>query len=204
MTEQFQKFAGDNSAILSELTQNLTPIQTAGPSQFGFSPAEEAALRTGTAEQLSAANSQVANAVRGSMANKGTLPSGSENAIIGALAQEGAVKEAEAQSAITTKGYDIGRQNWEFATEGLMKAPGELESPVTGAGSAATGAASAEEKGAQDITAANQAWMQPVGALLGGVTGGLLKMGTGGAAGGAPTPPAPIGGGTGPNTDWGQ
>ncbi len=190
LTSTFQKFAGDNASILSELTHNLTPIESAGPSQFGFTPAEEAARRTGTAEQINAAGSQVSNAVRSALASKGggsTLPSGSEASIIGALAQDTAVKEALAQSDITAKGYDIGRQNWEFATEGLMKAPGELENPVTNAGDAALGGAKAEMEGGQAITQANQAWMQPVGAIIGGVAGGL----TGGAKGGG----APKGGG---------
>lgn len=185
LTEQFQKFAGDNASILNELTQNLTPIQAAGPSQFGFAPSEEAALRTGATEQLSAAGAQTANAVRGAVASRGGgttyLPSGSEASIIGALAQDTAVKQAEARDAITSKGYDVGRQNWEFATEGLTKAPGALESPVIGAGEAATGGAKAEMEGGQAITAANQAWMQPVGALAGGVIGGLLPKIPGGA-----------------------
>ncbi len=189
LTSTFQKFAGDNASILSELTHNLTPIESAGPSQFGFSPAEESALRTGTAEQMSAANSQVSNAVRSAVASKGGgttyLPSGSEESIIGSLAQDSAVKEALAQADITKKGYDIGRQNWQFATEGLMKAPGELENPVTSAGDAALGGAKAEMEGGQAITSANQAWMQPVGAIIGGVAGGL----TGGLAGGGGAKP---------------
>lgn len=207
MTESAQQMAGTNFEILKGIVDNLKPIQSAGPDQFGFSAGEEAALRTDTAEQLNAANSQVANAVRGSMANKGTLPSGSENAIIGALAQEGAVKEAEAQSAITTKGYDIGRQNWEFATEGLTKAPGALEAPVTGAYEGAMGGAQAAMKGAQDITAADRAWEAPVGKLVGaglslipGV-GPFLGAAVGNAAGSLP------GGGGGsqkiPGINWG-
>jgi hypothetical protein len=178
LTNQFQKFAGDNAAILSELTHNLTPIQSAGPGQFGFTPSEEAAIRTGTAEQLNAASANVSNAVRSAVASKGGgttyMPSGSEASIIGSLAQDSAVKEALAQSAITQKGFDVGRQNWEFATEGLMKAPGELENPVTGAGEGALGGAKAEMEGGQAITSANQAWMQPVGAIIGGVAGGAL------------------------------
>lgn len=178
LTTQFQQFAGENQAILGELTHNLSPIADNGPSQFGISPAEEAAERTTTAEQINQAGSQTANAVRSAIASRGggtvTLPSGSEDAIIGALAQQTAVKEAEAQAGITTRGYDIGRQNWEFATEGLMKAPGELENPVTGAGEAATGGAKAEMEGGQAITQANEAWMQPVGALAGGIAGGLI------------------------------
>lgn len=178
LTTQLSEFAGNNLAILREIQNNLKPIQSAGPEQFGFAPSEEAALRTGTAEQVAAAGAQTANAVRGAVASRGGgttyLPSGSEASIIGSLAQDTAVKEALAQSAITAKGYDVGRQNWEFATEGLMKAPGELENPVTGAGDAALGGAKAEMEGGKDITDANNAWMQPVGEIIGGIAGGLI------------------------------
>ena len=40
------------------------------------------------------------------------------------------------EAAITQKNYDIGRANYNAAAEGLMKAPGALENPVTDAASA--------------------------------------------------------------------
>lgn len=187
---QFQDFAGTNKEILNSITSALTPIEEAGPGQFGFTPAEEAAIRTGTAEQLNTGAAQTANAVRSAVASRGGgttyLPSGSEASIIGSLAQDTAVKEAEAQAGITQKGYDIGRQNFEFATEGLMKAPGAVESPVIQAGEAAGGAAGREMEGGTAITQANQAWMQPVGQIIGGVAG--AAMGLPGVGGGASAP----------------
>jgi hypothetical protein len=189
LTTGLQQIAGDNQLILGNLTKGLTPIQTAGPSQFGLSPAEEAAERTDVAEQGAQAGAQTANAVRSAISSRGGgtsyLPSGSEASIIGSLAQQTAVQEAEQQSAITQKGYDIGRQNWEFATQELATAPGELENPITNAGSAASGAAGQEMSGANAITAANQAWMGPVGQIIGGVAGGALKGGIN-IGGGAP------------------
>lgn len=199
MTSMFQKFAGDNSAILKSITGALTPITTAGPSQFGLSPAEEAAERTMTAEQMSQAGAEAANAVRGALASKGggstLLPSGSEAAIIGTLAQDSAVKEALAQAGITQRGYDIGRENWKFATEDLGRAPGELESPVTQSGEAAVGAGKEQFAAGQAITQANQAWMAPVAGLVGaGIT----------AATGIPRPkPSGGGGGGGDNLSEG-
>lgn len=191
LTTIAQNFATTNTDMLSEIKGSLTPIQEAGPSQFGLAPAAEAAERTSAAENISAAGAQAANAVRASVASRGGgttyLPSGSEASIIGSLAQDTAVKEALAQSAITQKGYDIGRQNWEFATEGLEKAPGAFETPVVQAGEAASGAAASQMKGATDITSANQAWMQPVGAIVGGVAKGALALGTGGASAAAST-----------------
>ena len=186
LTENFQEFAGKDSAILDNMVNTLTPIVERGPSQFGLAPAEEAAERTSAAENLSAAGAQAANAVRGALASRGGgttyLPSGSEASILGTLAQDTAVKEALAQSAITERGYDIGRKNWEFATEGLMKAPGELEAPVTSAGGVANTGAEAESKAAQSITQANQAWMAPVAGIIGAGVKGALGIATGGAS----------------------
>jgi hypothetical protein len=142
LTTNFRDFAGENKNILEHLVQSLSPISSAGPSQFGLAPAAEAAERTTTAEQLSAAGQNAANAVRSTLASRGGgttyLPSGSEASIIGSL-QDTATKEALTQADITKQGCDIGRQNWLAATQELAAAPGALEVPVTGAGGAAIG-----------------------------------------------------------------
>jgi hypothetical protein len=92
LTTNFQDFAGENKNILEHLVQSLSPISSAGPSQFGLAPAAEAAERTMTAEQLAAAGTQASNADRSAMASKGGgttyLPTGSEASIIGSLAQD--------------------------------------------------------------------------------------------------------------------
>jgi len=187
LTSQFQEFAGENQAILSDLTGHLQPIEDAGPSQFGMSPTEEAAERTMTAEQMQSAGAQAANSVRGAIASRGGgtafLPNGAEDAILGQLATDNATKEALAQAKITQRGYDIGRENWQFATSGLTRAPGELENPVTSAGGEAVSGANMEQKGADAITEANQAWMKPVAGLAGGIIGDLLPFGKKGSSG---------------------
>ena len=179
LTENFENFARTHKNILGELTGSLTPIAEAGPGQFGFTPEETAAMRTDAAEQLNAAGTNATNAVRSAVASEGGgttyLPSGSSASILGALAENTAVKEAEAQSGITQAGYAQGNKNWQMATQELAAAPGELENPVSGAGGAAVNAASLEQSGAQAITQANQAWMQPVGQIIGGVAGPLTK-----------------------------
>lgn len=178
MTENFENFAGTNANILKELTGSLTPIVEAGPGQFGFTPSEAAAMRTDAAEQLNAAGANATNAVRSAVASQGGgttfLPSGSSASILGALAQDTAVKEAEAQSGITQAGYAQGNKNWLAATQELAGAPGELENPITGAGDAAVSGANLEQSGANAITQANQAWMQPVGQIIGGVASAFV------------------------------
>lgn len=211
LTTNFEEFAGRNSAILDNMISSLSPIESAGPGQYGLPAAEDAALRTSASENISSAGAQASNAVRSALASRGGgttyLPSGSEASIIGTLAQDTAQKEALAQNQITEKGYDTGRQNWEFATEGLIKAPGELENPVTSAGSGALGGAEAEQKGAEAITQANQAWMAPVA----GIIGAGVKAATAGATGGAsllasaaaPSFPGQTGDGAINNNEWG-
>src|SRR3954471_12347714 len=110
LTADFQKIFGDNSALLKSITGALSPIVAAGPSQFGFSPQETAAMRTQTAELNAAAGQQATNALRGSLAAVGggtqVLPSGSMAALEGDLALKEASKEATDQAGITQKGYD--------------------------------------------------------------------------------------------------
>jgi hypothetical protein len=195
----FANFAGTNQAMMKELVSNLSPIQAAGPSQFGLSPVAEAAERTSTAEQMSAAGGQVSNAVRAGVASEGGgtnfLPSGGEAAILGSLAQSNAVQEALAQSGITQQGYQMGRQNWQFATQGLESAPSAFEGPVIQAGNAALGGGEAQLNSANTITNANRAWESTAGKLVGGAlslipgVGPMLGAGVAGAtAAQAPVP----------------
>jgi hypothetical protein len=187
LRDNLAEFAGTNQGILKDLMAELTPIASAGPGQFGFSPAEETALRTSATENLAAASRNATNSYRSAMASAGGgnlhLPSGSEAAINASLAEDAASKQAAAQLGITEKGYDIGRQNWEMATQGLASAPGQLENPVTSAGNAAVGGGQVEQSGAQAITDANNAWMAPVAGLIGGVAGGLIPKIPGGGGG---------------------
>jgi hypothetical protein len=185
LTSTFAEFSGTNKEVLNDMIKSLSPISEAGPSQFGLAPAAEAAERTSAAENLSAAGTNAANAVRSALASRGGgttyLPSGSEASIIGSLAQDTAVKEAEAQAQITQHGYDLGRENWLDATRMLAAAPGELESPVTSAGGAAIGGAQLQQQGAEAITQANNAWIGPVAGILGAAASGATMGATGGA-----------------------
>src|SRR5204862_1344023 len=131
--------------------------------------------------------------VRSSMASMGggniTLPSGSQDAINAMLAQGSAEKQAESQMAITQQGYETGRENYFKSVELAGALPGELENPATAAGGAALSGAEAQEKGANDITAANNAWMAPVAGMLGSLGGAAL-----GGIGGSTSPFAKTGG----------
>lgn len=169
---------GKNQNLLDTLTKALSPTVQAGPNAYGFSPGQDAAMRTQATEQISQAGANATNATRNAVAARGgmNLPSGSEAAIESGLAQNQANQQAAAQLGITEKGYEAGRQNYFQSVSDLAGAPGELENPATSAGNAAMGAANTQMQGATDITNANNAWMAPVGAIFGSVAKGAVPL----------------------------
>lgn len=174
----FNSYFGQDSNILSNLTNSLTPIVAAGPGQYGYTGAEDTALRTGATENISAAGTQAANVTRQELAAEGggnmVLPSGSVAAIEGSLAEDTAQKQAVAQNQITSSGYATGRQQYNEAVGELAGAPGEIENPVVNAGNAAENAAGQSMTGATQIQQANDAWIGALTGLAGGVAGGIL------------------------------
>ncbi len=175
MNADFNQVFSGNQNILKNLTDTLTPIVEAGPGQYGYSAAEDSALRTQATATNAAASQQATNAVRSAEAARGGgntyIPSGGEAEIEGALAQTEAQKQADAQLGITEKGYETGRQNFIGATGELASAPGQLENPATAAGSAAEGAAATSMQGQTDVANANNAWIAPVAGMIGAVGG---------------------------------
>ncbi len=170
-------FAG-NENILSSIKGALTPVVQQGPSQYGFSAAEDAALRTQATATNAAASQQTTNAVRSAEAARGGgntyIPSGGEAEIEGALAQTEAQKQADAQLGITKAGFETGRQNFFQSTTDLAQAPGALENPAIAAGTASEGAAADAMKGQTDIANAQNAWIAPVAGAIGAVGGAAL------------------------------
>src|SRR5260370_3723237 len=77
----FSTIFGENQGILKNLEASLNPSIQGGPNAYGFSTGEDAARRSQATEQIAAAGSQAANAVRSGAASRGggnmLLPSGS-------------------------------------------------------------------------------------------------------------------------------
>jgi hypothetical protein len=184
MTNEFGTVFGQNESILNSLTGALEPIVSAGPNQQGFSPAEEAAMRTQAMDSTSAAGQQASNSVRQELAAQGGgnsyLPSGSEAAINAGLAENTAQQNASQQLGITEADYNQGRQNFFQAENALAGAPAALENPVTGAGEAAEGAAQGAFEGANAINQANNAWEGELSGMIGGLGGAALNAFGGG------------------------
>jgi len=177
MQSDFNTYFGENQSILAGLTSSLSPIVAAGPDQYGFNPAESAALRTGATENISAAGQEASNATRSAMAAQGGgniyLPTGAQDEVNAELAQSTAQKQAEAQNQITSEGYDVGRQQFNQAVGEEAGAAGALENPVTGAGEATGGTLQAAGNTESQIQQANAAG-SPLG-VIGALAGTALK-----------------------------
>jgi len=180
----------NQSAILSSLSKSFEPILAAGINQFGFNPAETAALRTQASEGTATIYGQAARALgqqstnltgalgrgpggAGSVASGGEtyIPSGQVGQLQEELSAKAAQQEAAQQLGITTAGYDIGRQNY-LQAAGILGSTAQQYNPLGYAGSATTAGADAF-KSADEIAKQNAA-ASPWGAI-GGLLGGTVS-----------------------------
>ena len=191
--QNYQQQFANQTSILKSLTQSFQPILSAGINQFGYSPAEEAALRTRASEGTASIYGQAARALgqettnmtgtlgrgpggAGSVASGGEtyIPSGQVGYLQAGLAGKAAQQEAAQQLGITTSGYDIGRQNYLQAAN-LLGGVASQYNPVPYA-NAGTAAGENAFKSADTVAKENAAaspWSM-VGGLLGGVAGSFL------------------------------
>src|SRR5262249_15888549 len=113
LQDSYNKQFTAQSNILQSLRTAWTPILQAGISQFGYTPTQEAAIRTSTSDANAAAARTAKQATANSLDAVGGgnmfLPSGSKDKINRNINTELAAKEASDQNAITTRGYDLGR-----------------------------------------------------------------------------------------------
>jgi len=184
--------------IQATLNQQFAPILAAGPGQFGFTPAETAALRTqateGTAQGYAAAQQalQQRMATLGGGTNTINMAGGPMTQVQGQLASQAAAQQSQQQLGITTAGYQQGRANWQNAISGEQAlAAGWNPNAFSGSATSAGGLASSEANTIAQQQ--NQMWGSVLGAL-GGVAG---SMAGGWATGGFKLPGGGAGAGTG-------
>lgn len=173
MASYTQNF-GNQQAILSSLTKALSPILEAGPSQMGFSAAEEAALRSG-AINATAAQTRNAQVIAASSAGGNTgVTTGGQKQLQAAIAAEAGQGLSRQENEINLENARLGRQNFFNAEAGLAGVAG-LQNPIgyAGASNAAGGQAFNEATKIQEME--NQAE-----AGIGGAVGGLAGMALGG------------------------
>jgi hypothetical protein len=185
LTANYDTAFTNQSAILGSIHNALDPIVQAGINQFGFSKAEETALRTQASEGTAQTYAQAKKALSEQLAARGggntLLPSGAEESIQADLAGRAAESESGKQLGVTEAGYEQGRQNFLAATSGDLSTA-QAYNPL-GYASAATQAS----KGTFDIATslynqkrAASPW-GTIGGLVGGAAGAFLG-GPGGAA----------------------
>lgn len=175
LTDQYSTIFGQSQAITGALTAQFQPILAAGPSQTGFSPGEDTALRTQNTEGVATDYAQAQRATAQILAARGggntLLPSSVDANILAQNANQAAATRAQGENQITRQNYAQGYQNWQAAANVLGSTAG-LISPTSYA-SATTTAGNSAMQGATDVAnSANSPWNAAFGAL-GAVGGGL-------------------------------
>lgn len=165
----YQTEFGEDQQIFKQAMQVFEPIAAAGPDQQ--QPADvTAAERTQSMEAASTAAGQASATIGNELASRGGgqsfEPSGAEGELKSEIAIGAEKQNADEQQQITQKSYDVGRQNWLAAEQGMMNLPGVI-SGATGAGESVTGGEVAAGNQANTIAAQGNSWM----GLLGGLAG---------------------------------
>jgi hypothetical protein len=184
MTDQYNTIFGQDQAITGALTSAFTPILQAGPSQTGFSPGQENAMRTQNTETVATDYAQAQRATAQVLAAKGGgntfLPSSTTANILAGNANAAAAQRAQGENQITQQNYAQGYQNWQTAASVLGSTAGLLN-PTSFAG-ATTGAGGAADTSANALAASSFApWGAALGALgsVGGMAAGGYMQGLG-------------------------
>jgi hypothetical protein len=173
LTNQYNTVFGQNQAITGALTAAFTPILQAGPSQTGFSPAQENAMRTQNTENVATNYAQAQKATAQILAAQGggntLLPSSVSANLLAQNVNQAAAQRTAGENTITQANYAQGYQNWQQAA-GVLSSTAGLLNPTSYAGQA-TGAGGAASTSAYQVAQeANSPWNAAIGAL--GAIGG--------------------------------
>jgi hypothetical protein len=181
-------FAGQQ-AILDNIDRSIKATIAAGPSQYGFSAQQDAALRTQASEGTAGAYKMARQATGEALAARGGgnvyLPSGTEDVLKAEVANRAASQEASQQLGITEAGWQTGRQNYLDAV-GIGQKSAQIFDPTAYSSQALSGARDTFEAQHQMATEPTTAGV--VGGILGSVAGTALG---GWASGGFKTPSSP-------------
>jgi hypothetical protein len=179
MVAQQNETFGQQQELLTQIKAVAAPILAAGPNQYGFTTAEDQALRTEISNNANAgiANATTAAELRNKQATGGTdvLGTGAQQELAANADILGEQSKAEQLSQEKLAGFQAGSTNYENAVKALSGVAG-LQNPTayagatTGAGNAATGA----------INLADSERSQLLNSLLGGAAQGALGVATGG------------------------
>ena len=171
---------GQFSELQSALTSAFMPILQAGPSQTGFSPSEETAMRTQNAEGVATDYAQAQKATAQAIASRGGgdtfLPSSVSANMLAGNTNAAAAQRASGDLSITNQNYPQGYQNWGAAANMLSGVAGAWN-PNQFGGTATTGGSAASTSANNIAQASNSVWNGVIGAA--GAIGGAKHRFTG-------------------------
>lgn len=179
--EQKSQFANELNAQ-NQLNKAWSPILAGGPYQYGFSTAEDQALRSDIVNQgaTAATNTENAALTREQQASGGAsaTPTGGQQAINAQIAATGAQDTAANLAKEKLQGYEQGANLFEDASKGVSTVA-SLADP-TGYANAANQSENAAATAEQDVQEANA---NSIGSkMLGGLFNAGLNLATGGIA----------------------
>jgi hypothetical protein len=170
---------GEFQSILPQITSAYAPILAAGPSQNGFSQAEQNSLNTTATEGVAQNYKNASQALNEAEAARGGgdtyLPSGVNSSENESLLSSAAQQQSTEQQQIQQAGYAQGQTNFNNATQALMGTMGILN--PQGAASTATSAGSAASSTASQISSENNSWEAPLIGAVGAVGGAAATAG---------------------------
>jgi hypothetical protein len=165
---------GEQQAILSNLTNTLSPILNAGPNQMGFS-AEEAAALQGKAINSTAAQARNAEVVAQSNAGGNTgVTTGGQQQLTAEIASKAGTNLSSEENQINLENAQLGRQNFFNAETGLANVAG-LENPLGYAGATTNAGGQAFNEATQVQNMKNQE-EAGIGGAISGLAGSFLDF----------------------------
>jgi hypothetical protein len=185
MSADFGSRFASQSDLLKNLTQSLSPIASAGPSQQGMSAQELAALNSQAISSAGAAArnaKQAAGNFSAGQNNTSGLTSGIAKQINASVDSSAENNLANNQLNITKANYDQGNQNWQRANGFLNSVAGQYDPSQFGslATSSNQNAFGEADKIQQEKNAEQQAIAGAItGAGASFLTGGLSNLGAG-------------------------
>jgi hypothetical protein len=207
MLSQASTVFGADSGVFNTMKNAYSQLLAAGPSQQGFSAAQQSAMNasaiTNGANQARFVNAQIAGKQAGAGGGNAPNASGIGSGARAQVAEAIAGQTAGSLNQIQQENWAQGNKNWQVAGQGLREAPGVFGNLGAVDAAAQTGL----DKNMANATAADAAsnwWIKPVTGLAGAglnmVAPGLGTAMTGGSSGG---PMSMFGGGGSPVTNAG-
>jgi hypothetical protein len=190
VTQQASQTYAESQSAYNELIATWGPIFQAGPNQYGFSPAEDAALRGEIINTSANATAAATNATELGLAQSGggktNLPTGAEEQLLAIQNVLGGQAEATALQNEKVAGFEQGQANFEQASSAITGEQ-QILNPI-GESNAATGAG-------KNATSAIQQVDSERTNILGSILGGVTQSVVGGLTGGLGTVVSNIGSG---------